>query len=201
MTKFLRVWDLLLIGLLVSPLVSGSLFLNTMNTILTVEIVPADQATVPIPSVGDIVEVYGTWVRDQHIFGQITWNEIHPAVFIRNNRTGLEGGTAACRMLENVHDPERLSIIDSSQPCRWAHGTVEYKFQWSDGDWHLDLALDPEDRYLMRGGIPLIPVYLIPLQGLLVATTAGFGITYILATILDPERTLLGRAIKRLLKG
>ncbi len=189
MTTPLRVWDLLLIGLLVSPLVSGLLFLNTMNTILTVEVVPADQATVPIPDVGDSVEVYGTWVRDQHIFGRITWNEIHPAVFIRNNRTGLEGGTAACRMLENVHDPERLSIIDSSQPCRWAHGTVEYKFQWSDGD------------YLMRGGIPLIPVYLIPLQGLLVATTAGFGITYLLATIRDPERTLLGRAIKRLLKG
>src|SRR5438034_11461594 len=115
MTKFLRVWDLLLIGLLVSPLVSGSLFLNTMNTILTVEIVPADQATVPIPSVGDIVEVYGTWVRDQHIFGQITWHVIHPAVFIRNNRNGLEGGTAAGRMLEDVPDRGRRSIIDYSQ--------------------------------------------------------------------------------------
>src|SRR5437867_2597828 len=69
MTKPLGVWDLLLIGLLVSPLVSGLLFLNTMNTILTVEVVPADQATVPIPDVGDSVEVYGTWVRDQHIFG------------------------------------------------------------------------------------------------------------------------------------
>ena len=76
MTKPLGVWDLLLIGLLVSPLVSGLVFLNTMNTILTVEVVPADQGTVPIPDVGDSVEVYGTWVRDQHIFGHITWNEI-----------------------------------------------------------------------------------------------------------------------------
>src|SRR5437667_12530649 len=95
MTKLLSVWDLLLIGLIVSPLVSGLVFLNTMNTLLTVEVVPADQGTVPIPDVGDSVEVYGTWVRDQHIFGQITCNDIHTEVFVRDNLTGLEGGTVA----------------------------------------------------------------------------------------------------------
>ena len=49
-----------------------------MSGLLTVEIVPADQANMPIPSEGDVVEVYGTWVRDGgHFPADPGWNEIH----------------------------------------------------------------------------------------------------------------------------
>ncbi len=189
---------MLLLALLVSPTVSGLLFLNTINTVLTAEVVPADQAAVPIPSVGDTVEIYGTWVTDHHILNLIVWNEIHPAVFIRNNTTGLEGGSATCKLLQNVHDPERLSIIDPSQPCRWVRGRVDYKFQRTDGDWHLDLVLDAQDRYLVRGGLPLVKVYLYTLEMILVFSSAGFGIPYMILIVDKPERTLIGRIIRRI---
>ena len=192
-------WDLLLVALLVSPVVSGFLFLNTINTVLTVEIVPADQVTMSIPSIGDVIEVYGTWVTDHHILGLIVWNEIHPAVFIRNNTTGLESGSATCKMLQNVHDPERLSIVDPSQPCRWARGRVDYKFQWTDGDWHLDLVLDPQDLYLVKGGLPLVHVYIAALEVLVLSSTVGLGIPYLVAVIRRPEETLIGRLAKRIL--
>ena len=198
MASLLQRWDLLLLAFLVSPVVSGLLFLNTINTVLTVEVVPADQAAVPIPSVGDTVEIYGTWVTDHHVLNLIVWNEIHPAVYIRNNTTGLVGGSATCKLLQNVHDPERLGIIDTSQPCRWARGRVDYKFQWADGDWHLDLVLDAQDRYLVRGGLPLVPVYLVTLKTLLPSSTVGSGVPYLVVVIRSPKKTLIGRLAKSL---
>ena len=104
----LSLWDLLLIGLLVSPIGVGSLFLNSMWGLLTVEVVPADQGNVPVPRPGETVEVYGTWVRDRgHALGDYGWNEIHPAVFLRNLDSGAQGGSQQCKLLEDVHDPER----------------------------------------------------------------------------------------------
>jgi hypothetical protein len=45
---------------------------------LVVEIIPWDRARVPVPAVGDHVEVVGPWVDDT----AHGWNEIHPAWWI-----------------------------------------------------------------------------------------------------------------------
>ncbi|HLE64676.1 MAG TPA: hypothetical protein VI816_00960 [Candidatus Bathyarchaeia archaeon] len=109
----LSLWDLLLIGLLVTPIGVGSLFLYSMWGLLTVEVVPADQGDIPVPRPGERVDVYGTWVRDRgHALGDYGWNEIHPAVFLRNLDSGAQGGSQQCNLLENVHGTERLRILN-----------------------------------------------------------------------------------------
>jgi hypothetical protein len=52
------------------------------NGMLVVEIIPADQSlsAVQIPTNGDRIEVYGSWVTDKPAFG---WNEIHPAWIVK----------------------------------------------------------------------------------------------------------------------
>lgn len=60
-------------------------FLNVANVNsggMIVEIVPGQD--LPVPSVGDHLAVFGTWVLDTHN----GWNEIHPVWAIRNLDTG-----------------------------------------------------------------------------------------------------------------
>lgn len=111
-------WDLLLVGLILSPIAVGRLFLSSQAGRLTLEVVPADQGSIMAPSPGDIVDAYGTWVIDAHLFDTFGWNEIHPAVFLRNLTSGKDGGTQECNVLEDVHDPERLRILDKAEPCK-----------------------------------------------------------------------------------
>ncbi len=192
-------WDLLVLGLLVSPLIIGGVFLATMYGLLTVEIVSSDQPGFPSISPGDRVEVYGTWVRDEgHTLGDYGWNEIHPAVFLQNLDMGVSGGTRECRMLQGVHDPGRLRILDPNEPCKLARGKVQYSFIYArDGDLHLDLLLDPEYQILAITGPPLMSLSY-PTALLLLATTSlGFGPTYLGVSITSPKRTMLGRLFAR----
>lgn len=203
MTVRVGVWEPLVLGLLVSPLIIGGLFLSTMYGLLTVEIVPNDQPGIPPATPGNRVEVYGTWVRDEgHLIGTNGWNEIHPAFFLRNLDTGLEGGTEQCRMLQGVHDPGRLRILNPLDPCKWARGTVQFSFIYAeDGDYHLDLLLDPEYQSLANSGPPLIQLSY-PSSILLISTTSlGFAVTYIGVSIIRPAKTVLGRLPTKSLKS
>jgi len=199
--KKLRPWDLLLLGLIASPPIIGGLFVDSMWGLLTVEVIPADQPSLPLAEPGDRVEIYGTWVRDKgHILGEYGWNELHPAVFLRNLDSGLEGGSLQCKLLEGVHDPGRLEILDMAEPCRWARGTVRFVFVYADGDLHLDLELSPSDQYLANGGLPLVALsYPIALT-LVALTTAVQGGLYLGASFLCPHETLLGRVWLRVAK-
>ena len=197
MIRFAK-WDLLLVGLLVSPLTVGVVFIQSMYGLLTVEIVPADQGKIPTPSPGDLVEVYGTWVRDAgHPKGDLGWNEIHPAVYLTNLTTGVEGGSQQCKLLADIHDPERLVILDASEPCKWARGRVQFLFTFDDGDLHIDLRLDSEYQHLAKSGAPLVPVSY-PLAFFLVAaSTTGFGAAYAGVSLFRPNSTILGRFLFR----
>lgn len=192
-------WDLLLIGLLVSPLTIEAAFIHSMYGLLTVEVVPANQGQVPIPSEWDIVEVYGTWVRDAgHYAGDFGWNEIHPAFYLRNLTTGAEGGTQQCKLLANVHDPERLAVIDAFEPCKWARGKVEFVFSFGDGDIHIDLLLEAQYQYLAKTGAPLLTLSYPTAVLLTGVSAAGFGLFYGAISLVHPRRTLVGRLILRL---
>src|SRR5437867_2149095 len=192
-------WDLLVLGLLVSPLIIGGLFLNTMYGLLTVEILPSDQAGIPPTSPGDRVEVYGTWVRDEgHLLGSYGWNEIHPAVFLRNLDSGLEGGAQDCRMLQGVDNPGRLRILNPADPCKWARGRVQFSFVYAeDGDHHLDLLLDSEYQTLSNAGPPLIQLSYPTAVLLASTTTLGFAVMYTGVSIKHPKKTVLGRLLSK----
>ena len=195
----MAVWDLLLVGLLASPVGVGSLFLYTMWGLLTVEIVPADQGSIPVPGPGDMVEVYGTWVRDSgHLLGDFGWNEIHPAVFLRNLDSGEEGGTLQCKLLENVHDPERLKIMDPSEPCQWARGKVQFVFYFGDGDLHVDLRLEPQYQFLANSGAPVVAISYPTAQLLVASEVLGFGLSYVGVSVFRPQKTILGQVVLRL---
>ncbi len=175
------------------------LFLETSWGLLTVEVVPQDQQSVPIPEPGETVQVYGTWVRDQgHYLGIFSWNELHPGVFLHSLSSGVEGGTVQCKLLAGVHDPERLKVLDPTQPCRWALGKVRFVFQFSDGDWHIDLRLDPTYQYLANGQPPLVEVSYPAAVTLVSAVLLGFGIPYLGVSIEKPRQTFLGRLARRL---
>ncbi len=197
----LRRWDLLLLGMMVSPIIIGGLLVDSMYGLLTAEVTPADQQSLPSARPGDRVEVYGTWVRDTgHLLGEYGWNELHPAVFLRNLDSGLEGGNLQCMLLEGVHDPGRLEILDPAEPCKWARGVVRFVFIFADGDLHLDLELSPLDQFLANGGLPLVALSY-PLALTLVEwTTAAQGALYLGVSLCYPHKTLLGRVILRLAK-
>lgn len=189
-------WDLLLVGLLVSPVAIGSLLMYSMWGLLTLEVVPADQGDIPVPRAGDFLELYGTWVRDRgHLAREYGWNEIHPVFFLRNLDTGLEGGGQQCRLLENVHDPERLRVLDSAEPCKWARGRVEFVFYFGDGDLHIDLRLDPGYQYLANTGPPLVSISYPSAFLIVELTTASFTLAYIGISILRPRNTILGKLV------
>ena len=72
--------------LLLQPDPGYSDFLNVENVnggAMVVEIVPGQQ--LPVPGIGEHIEVYGTWVLDEHN----GWNEIHPVWGIRYLDRGL----------------------------------------------------------------------------------------------------------------
>ncbi len=192
-------WDLLLLALLVSPFAIGSVFIHSMHGLLTVEVVPADQGSVPTPSEGDLVEIYGTWVYDGNHPFTTGWNEIHPAVYLRNLTAGAEGGTQQCKLLAGVHDPERLRILDPTEPCKLARGKVQFIFVFSDGDIHLDLLLDSQYQYLANTGPPLLTIAFPTAVVLLALSTAGFGTSYAWVSVIKPRRTLAGQIILKLL--
>ncbi len=52
-------------------------------------------------------------------------------------------------VLDGVHDPERLKVID---PCMTARGTVAIVQDDPDGDWHIGLIPDPADLDLLGSG-------------------------------------------------
>ncbi len=111
----LSLWDLLLIGLLVTPIGVGSLFLYSMWGLLTVEVVPADQGDIPVPRPGERVDVYGTWVRDRgHALGDYGWNEIHPAVFFAELGFGCTRRKSA---VQPVRERSRPRKVENSGPC------------------------------------------------------------------------------------
>lgn len=198
----LSLWDLLLIGLLVTPIGAGSLFMYSMWGLLTVEVVPADQGDIPVPRPGERVDVYGTWVRDRgHALGDYGWNEIHPAVFLRNLDSGAQGGSQQCNLLENVHGTERLRILDPAEPCKWARGRVQFVFYLGDGDLHIDLRLDSQYQSLANTGPPLVGISYPTAQLLVVAAVLGFGFPYIGISMLHPRKTLLGKVFMRLRSG
>ncbi len=195
----LGLWDFLLLGLLVSPIATGSVFMYSMWGLLTLEVVPADQADIPTPHAGDHLEVYGTWVRDTgHLVRDYGWNEVHPVFFLRNLDTGSEGGSLQCRLLENVHNPERLRILDSAEPCKWARGRVEFTFYFGDGDLHIDLRLDPEYQYLANTGPPIVAISYPEALLLVGVTTASCTLSYVGVSLVRPQKTVLGKLILRL---
>ncbi len=171
-----------------------------MHGLLTVEVVPADQREVPIPAEGDVVEVFGTWVLDSgHFPGDSGWNEIHPVVYLRNLTTGVEGGSPECKMLAGVHDPERLLVLDSVDPCKWARGSVKFVFTFSDGDIHVDLLLDQQYQYLAKSSPPLLAVSYPFAVLLTLSSILTFGLPYGVVSAVWPRRTLAGRLVLRLL--
>jgi hypothetical protein len=59
-------------------------------------------------------------------------------------RTGCRPGNP----LANVRDPERLKLV---RPCIAVHGFVRSVQQMGDGDFHVNLELDPEQQALLNG--------------------------------------------------
>ena len=73
---------------------------------LIVEVIPWDRSRVPVPVVGERVEVVGPWVDDT----AHGWNEIHPAWWI-------SAGTIQPASQEELHKVDLL--LRGIQPAAW----------------------------------------------------------------------------------
>jgi hypothetical protein len=76
-----------LVAFLVSLIFPPLAVYSPVHSLLVTEIVPVDQADIPIPSTGDRLAVYGVWVQDTEFtdIGFGGWYEIHPVRYIEVN--------------------------------------------------------------------------------------------------------------------
>ncbi|MGH9877210.1 MAG: hypothetical protein ACRD5H_06190 [Nitrososphaerales archaeon] len=184
-----------LLSLACPPLAGYSLFYSLLVT----EIIPIDQVDLPIPSVGDKVTVYGVWVQDTELteIGVGGWWEIHPVRYIEINGEAYGEMPYTADLFEGVWSPARLIVQDIEEPYRIANGTVAEVFASTDGDYHVHVNVDEEYLSLLRPNIFVtsLPLYQI-LKVLSLAPIVVLAL-YVTMSLIRPERTYLGRVIKR----
>jgi len=159
--NFFKFFNYLLILSIIFFIFFTFLFYYMNNSYLVLEIVPIDQNKVPIPSIGDEIEVYGVYVEDVHNIGFISfsWFEIHPVRYIKILNKNIEGGENPYKgdLMEGVLGPGRLRIVDINNPYRYVKGIVRDVFiNPIDGDVHLRLEVYHEYYDLIKFK-PLLP--------------------------------------------
>ena len=170
-----------------------------MHSLLVTEIVPVDQFEIPVPASGDRVSVYGVWVQDTEFaetgFGG--WYEIHPVRYMEINGQRYGQLPYEGEVMEGVWGPRRLIILDNENPYRVANGTVAEVFRMGDGDYHVQLLVDEPYLHLLRPNLfaSTLPIYQILkiMAYSPIAVVAG----YVVISILKPDKTLLGRSLKK----
>jgi len=183
---------------LVFPILAAySLFYSLLVT----EVTPSDQAEgIPIPSLGDRVSVYGVWVQDTEFvdLGFGGWNEIHPVRYMEINGVGYGNRDYHGDLFQGVWGPSRLILKDSANPYRMANGTVgEVIFNEEDGDYHVHIKVDNGSVALLKPSIFATSFPLYSFFKILAPIPVLVIISYVLTSILKPERTWLGRRFPR----
>jgi len=184
------------VSLVIPPMAVYSLFYSLLVT----EIVPFDQVDVPIPSYGDKVTVYGVWVQDTEFsdVGFGGWHEIHPVRFIEINGKEYGEKPYSGKLFDGVWGPKRLIVLDKDQPYRTVAGTVGEVVVAPDGDYHVHVNVDQEYVSLLKPSIFATSFPLYQVLKFLSLMPAVVIIVYVIASVKNPDKTKLGRSIKRL---
>jgi hypothetical protein len=99
--------------------------------------------------------------------------------------------------MEGVWGPGRLIVLDRQSPYKIANGTVVEVFRTGDGDYHVHVNVEKEYVHLIKQSIfaTSLPVYQI-FKALSFAPIVVI-VTYVVVSVLRPEKTYLGRLIRR----
>jgi hypothetical protein len=115
-----------LIAFLVSLIFPPLAVYSSVYSLLVTEIVPVDQADLPIPSIGDRVAVYGVWVQDTEFIeiGFGGWHEIHPVRYMEINGKGYGERPYSGDLFDGCVGTCQADSAGQGQPvqsCKW-HG-------------------------------------------------------------------------------
>jgi hypothetical protein len=145
------------------------------------------------------VTVYGVWVQDTEFtdiaFGG--WREIHPVRYIEVNGKGYGEMPYSGKLFDGVWGPSRLILLDKDNPYRLANGTVAEVFATGDGDYHVHLNVDEKYVSLLKPGIfaTSLPAYQV--LKVLAFMPVAVVVLYIIASLMNPDRTYLGRKVMK----
>jgi hypothetical protein len=186
-------------SLIFAPLAVCSLFYS----ILVTEIVPVDQVDIPMPSVGDRVEVYGVWVQDTEFtdIGFGGWYEIHPVRYIEVNGKGYGKIPYSGKLFDGVWEPSRLILLDKDNPYRIVDGTVAEVFTNVDGDYHVHVNVDEGYVSSLKSGVFATSFPSYQVLKVLSFVPVAVIVTYVIASLKNPDKTYLGRKMMKREKG
>ncbi len=144
-------------------LIAGALIVYKANSVLVTEIVDSDKEKLPVPREGEKIFVYGPWVEDVGHIIPVSWNEIHPIRYLKNINNNREGGEIPYKndLMNGVHTPSRLIVLDNQSPYRNSTGIVDDIFYEYDGDTHIEIIPDENSKELLKmKKLPQLPIKL-----------------------------------------